>query len=77
MKFVYIFDYCVLKGVKNRSPHIRSKPFSSNIWCDMILFSYRPEDTAGYKCILETPISSACRRDEDRVTYLNKGKKKI
>lgn len=32
-----------------------------------------PEDTAGYKCILETPISSACRRDEDRVTYLNKG----
>lgn len=43
----------------------------------MILFSYRPEDTAGYKCILETPISSACRRDEDRVTYLNKGKKKI
>nr|XP_022317386.1 protein grainyhead-like isoform X2 [Crassostrea virginica] len=32
-----------------------------------------PEDSAGYKCILETPISSACRRDEDRVTYLNKG----
>ncbi|XP_062592697.1 protein grainyhead-like isoform X2 [Saccostrea cucullata] len=32
-----------------------------------------PEDSVGYKCILETPISSACRRDEDRVTYLNKG----
>lgn len=46
-----------------------------NLW-NMFLFCYRPDDSAEYKCILETPISSACRRDEDRVTYLNKGKQK-
>lgn len=77
MKFVYIFDYCVLKGVKNCSLYIRLKLFLLNIWCDMILFFYRLEDIVGYKCILEILIFLVCRWDEDRVIYLNKGKKNI
>ncbi|XP_048759800.1 grainyhead-like protein 1 homolog isoform X2 [Ostrea edulis] len=61
---------------RKSAPAVYQKP----LWqtCDKIpsfgtIIPKLPDDSAEYKCILETPISSACRRDEDRVTYLNKG----
>lgn len=42
----------------------------------MTLHFFREVDPAGYKYFLEAPISTTQKIEQDRMTYLNKGKTK-